>query len=85
MQNKVSDYLIGPNLNLAYGNKFLQGIKTDLINFEARGGYLINPKINLSAEVVMNYRYQKNEFFKTNNFLFGLSLRTNLFNRYTDF
>ncbi len=81
----VSDYLIGPNLNLAYGNKFLQGIKTDLINFEARGGYLINPKINLSAEVVMNYRYQKNEFFKTNNFLFGLSLRTNLFNRYTDF
>jgi hypothetical protein len=81
----VSDFMIGPNLSLAYNNKFLQGIKTDLITTEVRGGYLINPKINLSAELFLNYRYQKNEFIKTNNLLLGVSLRTNIFNRYTDF
>ena len=81
----VSDYLIAPNLGTAYGNYFLQGKKSTLINVEARGGYLINPKINLSAEAFINYRYQKVENFKQNNLFFGISFRTNIFNRYTDF
>jgi hypothetical protein len=81
----VSDFLIGPDLNKAYGNYFLQGVKTTLISAEVRGGYLINPKINLSLEAFVNYRYQKNAFFKETNTFFGLSLRTNMFNRYTDF
>lgn len=81
----VSDYLITPNLSTAYNNYFLQGVKTRLINVEARGGYLINPKINLSAEAFVNYRYQKNENFKQSNLFMGISFRTNIFNRYTDF
>lgn len=81
----ISDYMISPDLGLAYGNSFLQGERTKLINVEARGGYLINPKINLSAEAVINYRYLKNETTKINNLFFGISLRTNLTNRYTDF
>lgn len=81
----ISDYLIGPDLNKAYGNYFLQGLKTRLINVEARGGYLLNPKINLAAEAFVNFRYQKNELFKKTNLFFGISVRTNLFNRYTDF
>ncbi|MDB5228739.1 MAG: protein involved in gliding motility RemB [Bacteroidota bacterium] len=81
----ISDFLIGPDLNKAYGNYFLQGVKTRLISVEARGGYLINPKINLSAEAFVNYRYQKNILFKQQNLFFGISLRTNIFNRYTDF
>ncbi len=81
----ISDFLIGPDLNKAYGNYFLQGVKTRLINAEVRGGYLINPKINLSAEAFINYRYQQNKFVTQNNLFFGISLRTNLFNRYTDF
>jgi hypothetical protein len=81
----VSDFLIGPDLNKAYGNYFLQGVKTRLMNTEIRGGYLINPKINLSAEAFVNYRYQQNQFNKQQNLFFGISLRTNLFNRYTDF
>ncbi|MEZ5026942.1 MAG: hypothetical protein R2739_10240 [Chitinophagales bacterium] len=81
----VSDYLITPDLSTAYGNYFLQGIKTNIINVEARGGYLINPKINLSAEAFINYRYQKTDGIKSNNVFFGISLRTNLTNRYTDF
>lgn len=81
----ISDYLISPNLNNASGQYFLQGLKTRLINAEVRGGYLINPKINLSAEAFINYRYKKNELVKENNLFFGVSLRTNIFNRYTDF
>lgn len=81
----VSDYMLGTNLNQAYNKTFLQGIKTRLFNVEARGGYLINPKINLAAEAFMSFRYRKNQYFKEQNLLFGLSLRTNIFNRYTDF
>jgi hypothetical protein len=81
----ISDFLIGPDLNKAYGNYFLQGVKTTLINTEIRGGYLINPKINLAAEAFVNYRYQKNAFVKERNLFFGVSVRTNIFNRYTDF
>ncbi|MBP6153517.1 MAG: hypothetical protein KA457_01770 [Chitinophagales bacterium] len=81
----VSDYLIAPILGTAYGNTFLKGKRTNIINVEARGGYLINPKINLSAEAFINYRYQKTGNIKQQNTYFGISLRTNLFNRYTDF
>lgn len=81
----ISDFLIGPNLNVAYGNKFLQGIPTNLYNLEMRGGYVINPKINLTAEAVINYRKQKNELFSNSYTYFGFALRTNIFNRYTDF
>lgn len=81
----VSDYLIGPDLNKAYGNYFLQGVRTTLINAEARGGYLINPKINLAVEAFVNYRYEKNSLMKQSNLYFGLGIRTNMFNRYTDY
>lgn len=81
----ISDYLITPNLGTAYGNTFLQGIKTRMINVEARGGYLINPKINLAIEAFINYRYQKNSFIRQDNLFMGISFRTNMFNRYTDF
>jgi len=81
----VSDFLIIPNLDNAAGQYFLQGLKTRMINAEVRGGYLINPKINLSAEAFINYRYKKNDLMKESNLFFGISLRTNLFNRYTDF
>ena len=81
----ISDYLISPNLNSASGQYFLQGLKTRMINAEVRGGYLINPKINLSLEAFVNYRYKKNDLIKENNLFLGLSFRTNMFNRYTDF
>lgn len=81
----VSDYLIASDLGTAYNNKFLQGIKTNLINLEVRGGYLLNPKINLALEVVYNYRQQKNQFFNQSYHYIGMGIRTNLFNRYSDF
>jgi hypothetical protein len=81
----LSDYLIAPNLGTAYNNTFLQGVKTRLINVEARGGYLINPKINLAIEAFVNYRYVKNTNIRQDNLFMGISFRTNMFNRYTDF
>lgn len=81
----ISDYLIAPNLGTAYNNTFLQGVKTRLINVEARGGYLINPKINLAIEAFVNYRYLKNLTIRQDNLFMGISFRTNMFNRYTDF
>ena len=81
----ISDYMLGSNLNQAYGKTFLQGVKTRMYSVEARGGYLINPKINLSTEAFLNFRYRENKYFKEQNLLFGISLRTNIFNRYTDF
>lgn len=81
----VSDFIIASDLNEAYNNKFLQGIKTNVVNVELRGGYLLNPKINLGLELVYNYRGIKNEFAKRSYNYFGIALRTNLFNRYSDF
>ncbi|HNJ60445.1 MAG TPA: hypothetical protein PLS16_04880 [Chitinophagales bacterium] len=81
----VSDYLISSDLGKAYNNKFLQGVKTNLINLEVRGGYLLNPKLNLALELVYNFRNMKNDYIKQNYHYFGLGIRTNLFNRYSDF
>ncbi len=81
----VSDFIIAADLNEAYGNKFLQGIKTNITNIELRGGYLINPKINLGLELVYNYRNIKNDYAKQNYNYFGVALRTNIFNRSSDF
>jgi hypothetical protein len=81
----VSDFIIASDLNQAYNNRFLQGIKTNITNIELRGGYLLNPKINLGLEFVYNYRNIKNEYAKQSYNYFGIALRTNIFNRYSDF
>ncbi|MCB9034012.1 MAG: hypothetical protein H6553_09255 [Chitinophagales bacterium] len=81
----VTDYLIASDLNAAYNNNFLQGIKTNLIALNVKGGYLINPKLNMSIQANINYRQHKNDVFKSQQTYFGLSFATDLFNRYTDF
>jgi hypothetical protein len=81
----VSDFLISPNLDVAYNNKFLQGVSTKIVSAELRGGYLLNPKINLSAEAILQYRKLSSEIEENNNFFFGVGLRSNIFNRYKDF
>jgi hypothetical protein len=81
----VSDFLIANSFADAYNNKFLQGVKTNLTNIELRGGYLVNPKINLALELIYNYRKQKNDFINEKYNYFGIAIRTNLFNRYSDF
>lgn len=80
----VSDFLISPNLDVAYDNKFLQGVSTRIVSAELRGGYLLNPKINLSAEAIVQFRKLSSDLEESNNFFFGMGLRSNIFNRYKD-
>lgn len=81
----VSDFLIAPNLDQAYNNEFLQGVATKIFNAEARGGYLLNPRIGLAVEAIANYRTLSSSIANAKNFYIGLGLRTSIFNRYTDF
>jgi hypothetical protein len=81
----VSDFLISPNLDVAYNNKFLQGVSTRIVNAELRGGYLLNPRTNLSIEAILNYRKLSSELENQDNLFFGGGLRCNIFNRYRDF
>jgi hypothetical protein len=63
----------------------LQGVSTKIFNAEARGGYLLNPRIGLAVEAIANYRTLSSSIANAKNFYIGLGLRTSIFNRYTDF
>lgn len=80
-----SDFDIAPNLDFAFNNSFLQGVKTNIFNTEIRAGYRVNPRTNLSAELILNYRKLSSDLQNQNNTFVGIGLRSNLFNRYKDF
>src|SRR5690606_9224072 len=73
-----SDFDIAPNLDFAFDNKFLQGDKTKIFNAEVRAGYRINPRTNLSAELILNYRKLSSDFNSGSNAFVGIGLRSNL-------
>ncbi len=80
-----SDFDIAPNLDFAFDNKFLQGEKTKIFNAEVRAGYRMNPRTNLSAELILNYRKLSSDLQNQSNAFVGIGLRSNLFSRYKDF
>lgn len=80
-----SDFDIAPNLDFAFNNKFLQGEKTKIFNAEMRAGYRMNPRTNLSAELIFNYRKLSSDIQNQSNAFIGIGLRSNLFSRYKDF
>jgi hypothetical protein len=80
-----SDYEIAPNLDFAFDNSFLQGVKTKIFNAEVRAGYRLNPRTNLSAELILNYRKLSSSIENQSNAFVGIGLRSNLFSRYKDF
>lgn len=80
-----SDYDIAPNLDFAFDNSFLQGVKTKIFNAEVRAGYRFNPRTNLSAELILNYRKLSSNIENQSNAFVGIGLRCNLFSRYKDF
>jgi hypothetical protein len=81
----ISDYEISPDLNSAYGQKFLQGNKTRIINLDFRVGYMLHPYSRTKIELFSHLRNFKNEDYSSRNLLLGIGLSTSLFNRYTDF
>lgn len=94
----VGDFLTNEN----YGNSILKahsnatndgdvsmqnGTAYNIINNEFRVGYIINPKINLAAELrfqLRNYTSKSINFSEFNNHNIGFSIYTNIFNRYYD-
>lgn len=79
-----SDFEIG-DLNTAYNNPFLQGVETNLVSTLLTVGYIINPQINLSVSMDYFFRSRKSDLIQEKTHYLGLTFKTNLFNRYTDF
>ncbi len=81
-----SDFEIdGGVLEHAFNKSLLQGAKTNILNTEIRAGYRLNPRINLSAELIFNYRKLSSDIAEESNAFIGFGIRSNLFNRYKDF
>ena len=80
----LSDFAI-PGFPDSYGNEIGQGLNTSINTIDLRGGFIINPKINLNLEGQIYVRRFENENETLNTFLFMLALKTDLFNAYYDF
>ena len=87
----ISDYEIvdgiRENLDFAYGNQFLQGILRDLTSVRLSGGYLLNPHLNMKIEAYFQHRVDNIPEIDVSvkNTQFGISFKTDLFNKYNDF
>ncbi|MCK0129878.1 gliding motility protein RemB [Flavobacteriaceae bacterium F08102] len=72
-----------------YGNKLLQGNKTNLFIADLQGGYVVNPTTNLQLFAGINYRSMNPEAITTGvndrSTWFTFGLKTDLFNWYFDF
>lgn len=79
-----SDFEIG-DLNTAYNNPFLQGVPTNLISTHISMGYVINRQLDLSVSMDYLFRSKKSELMSSKTHYLGVTFKTNLFNRYTDF
>ena len=81
-QNIFESYSTHPN---EYGNKFFQGLKTDLTYTKLKIGYYILPSSNMLAEVGFAVRQEKNSVSSlSSNFVF-IGIKIDILNRYSDF
>lgn len=68
-----------------YGSKTLQGIKTKYSFNQLTAGYLLNPASRLSVEMNVAYRSRNSSIVNQSEWLFGIGIKTNLYNFYHDF
>jgi hypothetical protein len=68
-----------------YGSKTMQGIKTKYSFNQLTAGYLLNPANRLSIEMNIAYRSRKSSIVNQSEWLFGIGIKTNLYNFYHDF
>lgn len=81
-QNIFESYSTHPN---EYGNKFFQGLKTNLLYTKLKIGYYFIPTANLIAEAGVAVRQEKNSVSSVgSNFIF-IGIKTGIMNRYSDF
>jgi hypothetical protein len=66
--------------------KIGNGIAYNIVNNEFRAGYIINPKINMSLEMVLHIRKYSSDFndFELKSNYFSLGMVTRLYNHYYD-
>jgi hypothetical protein len=69
----------------AFGSKTLQGIKTKYSFNQLTAGYLLNPANRLSIEMNIAYRSRNSSIVSQSEWLFGIGIKTNLYNFYHDF
>ena len=69
----------------AFGSKTLQGIKTKYSFNQLTAGYLLNPANRLSIEMNIAYRSRNSSVVSQSEWLFGIGIKTNLYNFYHDF
>lgn len=87
----VSDFEIvdniSANLDFAYGNEFLQGVRHDIARIRVSGGYLLNPQLNMKLELFVEHRADNlpEMGLEKRNTSFGIRWSTSLFNQYYDF
>lgn len=67
------------------GAKTLQGIKTKYSFNQFTAGYLLNPASRLSIEMNVAYRSRNSTVTDQSEWLFGIGIKTNLYNFYHDF
>lgn len=67
------------------GSKTLQGIHTNYSFNQFTAGYLLNPANRLSIEINVAYRSRNSAIVNQSDWLFGIGIKTNLYNFYHDF
>jgi hypothetical protein len=72
------------NIPNQFGNSVGQGLKTDMIFFEGKVAYLLNPKYNLRIELGGTLRNEKNSDFKDNTAMITFGVRSSFRNIYAD-
>ncbi|WP_461789356.1 gliding motility protein RemB [Pedobacter sp.] len=71
--------------SVEYGSHIGQGISTDLLIFQGKVAYLLNPKYNLRLELGGLLRQEKNSLAQNNTAMLTFGLRTSFRNLYYDF
>ncbi len=69
----------------ALGSKTMQGIKSKYSFNQLTAGYLLNPANRLSLEMNIVYRSRNSSIVNQSEWLFGIGIKTNLYNFYHDF
>ena len=80
--NIFSNYFTYQN---EYGNYILQGLRTNLLYYELKFGYTVNPLYNFCVELGIAVRDIKNDLGGEKTMLITFGIRTNLINKYYDY
>ena len=81
-QNIFESYSTHP---MEYGNKFFQGLKTNLTYSRFKVAYLLVSDANLMAEAGVAMRQETNTASSLSSVFFFIGIKTSILNRYSDF